>query len=73
MRTSEFKAYYKRAKQVKVTEDPGFLSAGYFWMDLTTKQQQMMINLMASQGAEVKDGGISLANGLKVMGTPEER
>ena len=66
MKTTEFKKYYNKAKETKVQEDPLFLSAGYFWINLTEKQQSKMVDLLIKQGATIEDGGIYLANGLKI-------
>lgn len=66
MKEAEFKKFWERALTVDVANDDLFLTAGYFWINLTELQQQKMCGLLKSQGNEVKNGCIYLANGLGI-------
>lgn len=67
MRATEFKQWYEMAqKGGDVVNDSTFLVAGYFWINLTEKQTQKMSSLMVKQGAQVVDGWVELANGLRI-------
>lgn len=66
MTNLQFKNDYEYAKKVRISQDVFFNHAGYFWLALTNRQQNKMCKLMIEQGDVVEDGGISLANGLKI-------
>jgi len=66
MENKIFKLNYDRAKTVDIKTDEFFNYAGYFWGNLTTRQQKKMTDLLIEQGNQPVDGWISLANGLQV-------
>ena len=50
MRRIEFNNMYEHAKTVKIFEDDFFNTAGYFWVHLSNRQFNKMIDLMIEQG-----------------------
>lgn len=53
MRTTDFKAYYERAKKEKDLLNDHWLNfSAWFWMNLTELQHKKMYNLLLDRGAE---------------------
>lgn len=53
MKAADFNRIYKRAQTVDIRTDEWFNFAGFFWLGLTDKQYQKMIDLLKAQGAPV--------------------
>ena len=67
MDRANFKKWYKSGEMCgNIVKSDLFNCAGYFWINLTSKQLDAMYKLMKAQGAVETEEGISLENGIRI-------